>query len=236
MREKAAGASVSEPASARQNFDDAAAERTGIEPGRVVAYDAYRGSIWSHAADRLEEFGMTLRNMEGAIDDHRLRDVDILILSGITHTSTTTGLSAAEVDAIERFVGEGGSLLCSGQVWSWTYSSYGNHPADTHPYNQIGKRLGFEITGMNVGAPTYFSTAMMSGVTNIVRTHWWPSKIQFASPVAHPIIRDERLYPIAGDLTYGRGRVVVVGHDGMLEENPDLARRVLSYLAAPHAD
>jgi hypothetical protein len=203
---------------------------SGVYSGVVVGFETRRGVPWENAQACFGKTGCTVQLLNGLLNTEVLRDIDILIISGVSHTSPPYSFSGEEVDAVETFVRNGGSLLCSAQAWSWVYPEYGNKPIEDFPLNILGQRFGFCISGANIGSPVYLASDLIPNVDNIRRENWWPSRIDLLSSRARPVIRDEKLQPMAGFLPYGHGRVAVMGHDLMLAQNPALLGNVIAYL------
>ena len=220
--ENAAG--TSPIAVASQATGKTAAASTGIP----VGIDFYHAKFWQGGADMLHNAGYELVPLEEPLTAANMQNIRILIISGIAHGMNTRPYEPAEVDAIEQYVKNGGGLFCSGQAWSWVYKEYGNSPIEKYPVNAIGRKLGFTITGSNIGAPTYTDPVLLSGMNRLQHHDWWPSEVAFSSKSASPLVRDENLRIIAGTTGYGKGRIVVVGCEGILIENPDLVERLMS--------
>lgn len=162
------------------------------------------------------------------IDEQSLQSLNILILADGRPNKSFSG---SEVHAITEFVRNGGRLLCVGQAWSWVYKEYDNKPIETYPLNQLGKALNFWITGENIGAPKYLFSPIMADVKELKRIGWWPSRIELNDRNSIPIVRDENMRIMAGAVPFGKGMVVIYGHSGLLEENPNVLHNTLIYLS-----
>lgn len=148
------------------------------------------------------------------------------------------GFTQGEVAAFEQHVLQGGSLLCAGVVWPWAYpDAYGKKPADNFPLNQVGKNLGFIISGGPFGEP-FLPTelGLLRGLKEQVnRGKYWaegPSEILTKAPLdkAGVVCRDGAGRNIVVAYEMGRGRVVVFGHFDMLEQDTEILTRVIDYL------
>jgi type 1 glutamine amidotransferase len=109
--------------------------------------------------DDLEEWGYTVGEISGVIDDASLRDASVLIIG-----NAWGNLSKPEIDAIQRFVARGGGLLAAGLGWSWRQSSTqpslicegqsaGQDVNDmaTYPMNRMGEAFGMQWTDAVIG-------------------------------------------------------------------------------------
>lgn len=104
--------------------------------------------------DDLVEWGYTVGEIHGVIDDASLKDANVLIIG-----NAWGNLQQPEIDTTQRFVARGGGLLAAGLGWSWKQSSTrsslacegqsaGQNIDDmaTYPMNRIGKAFGMEWT------------------------------------------------------------------------------------------
>lgn len=235
MQEKTSSGSAGGIASAtassattQPSGQDAVATASGMPVGVAHAH----GKLWDRGADTLREAGYEPIPLEHSLNATNLQNIRVLIISGIAHDSNSQSFDPAETDAVEEFVRNGGGLVCAGQAWSWVYKEYGNKPIEDYPINMVGRKLGFTITGSNIGAPTYSDPILLGGIGTMQRTGWWPSEVAFESKEASPLIRDENLRIIAGTIDYGKGRIVVVGCEGILIENPRLVEKLMSYVSS----
>lgn len=191
----------------------------------VVGIDMNHSKGWPGLAEVLMARGWEVMPIDHAIETETLDKIGVLIIA-----SPTTDYAGAEVRAIKRFVKEGGGLVCAGQAWSWTYKEYENKPVETHPLNQLGKSLGFEVTSDSIGKPTYLATDVMKGIGTLVHTDWWPSRIAFSSKDAAIVVRDDQQRIAGGSFMLGHGRVAVYGHGLLLEQNPEVLRNTVAFV------
>ncbi len=112
-----------------------------------------RKSEWPLLAN-LTEWGYSVGEIPGVIDDASLKDANVLIIG-----NAWGNLEQPEIDAIQRFVARGGGLLAAGLGWSWKQSSTRPNFAcegqsarqdiddmTTYPMNRMGKAFGMEWT------------------------------------------------------------------------------------------
>lgn len=113
---------------------------------------------WS-LPDDLEEWGYTVGNIPGMIDDASLKDASVLVIG-----NAWGNFEPSEIGAIQRFVARGGGLLAAGIGWSWKASS--NKPQlackdraagqdikdiTTYPMNRLGAAFGLQWTENPMG-------------------------------------------------------------------------------------
>ena len=194
-------------------------------PMRTVGIDLQHGEGWTGLADTLVSNGYKVVPIKHPMDTATLKKIGVLII-----LAPPKPYSDAEVQAISRFVNEGGGLLCAGQAWSWTYKEYGNRPIETYPLNVLGKQLNFAVTSENAGTPTYLDTEIMAGIERVERADWWPSKVEITATNGQTIVQDQNRTSIGGRCTVGNGRIVVYGHDSLLKDNPKVLLKTVSYL------
>ena len=123
-------------------------------------------------------------------------------------------------------------MLCVGQAWSCACRGYGNMPVELFPLNQIGRPLGFRITGRNIGNPDMrtLHNVLRGTVRAISSENWWPSEIETTTADREVLIRDENGRAMAVRLSHGTGKVIAAGHEAMLKLNPELLRAFLRLL------
>ena len=190
----------------------------------IVGLDVRHGQVWPGLAESLASNGFKTITLDREVDSASLESLGVLFI--VAPNST---YRVSELDAIQRFVKSGGGLVCAGQAWSWTYKEYGNQPIETYPLNIIGRRLDFWVTGNNIGEPKYFGTEIMAGVCVVHRSDWWPSEVRVKAKSGKPILKDENHRIIAALQSYGRGRIVVYGHDWILKENSQILINSINY-------
>ncbi|HMO50210.1 MAG TPA: hypothetical protein PKE26_04870 [Kiritimatiellia bacterium] len=183
----------------------------------IVGLDVRHGQVWPGLAEALASNGFKAITLDNAIDSASLEKLGVLFIA-----APNSKYRVGELDAIQRFVKNGGGLVCAGQAWSWTYKEYGNQPIETYPLNIIGRRLNFWITEHSSGEPVYFGTEIMAGISVVERSDWWPSEVRANEKSFKPILKDDKHKTVAALQTYGRGRIVLYGHDGILKDNPKL--------------
>jgi hypothetical protein len=193
-----------------------------------VLLDLHHGDMKPAVRAVVEGGGYTLVKNDNAITAEALKTAGALWLTDSSHVDFTP----AEIDAVKAFVMAGGTLICSGQAWSWV--SYQKKDASTYALNQIGKALGFNIAGVNIGAPTGREPSRyLTGIATLTRNGWWPSLVESDAPGAEVLIRDQNLKAMALTYPLGKGRVFVFGHEAMLADNPMLVMNALNLQGVP---
>jgi len=109
--------------------------------------------------DDLAEWGYSVGEISGVIDDASLQGASVLIIG-----NAWGNLSKPEIDAIQRFVARGGGLLAAGLGWSWKQSSSrpslicegqsaGQDINDmaAYPMNRMGEAFGMQWTDAVIG-------------------------------------------------------------------------------------
>jgi len=181
--------------------------------------------------DRLKALGFDIVDLADNLKYETISEFPLIYIQGGSFHDQK-GYRCTEVDAVRRYVMEGGSLLCAGLAWPWVTESYGNKPVSTFPLNQIGKEVGFEITRENIGKPVTLAGGLFSKLSEeqLKSAGWWPSKVVSTVPNSEVVSRDPEGRPIVVAFGLGKGRVIVFGHPGMLEEDEEIVRRSVGYL------
>lgn len=181
--------------------------------------------------DRLKSFGFEISELPGDVDQRAISEAPLVYIQGGSFHDQP-GFDPGEVAAIKRYVTTGGSILCAGLAWPWVYEAYGNKPVVTFPLNKIGKELGFEITGENINDPVFQNTGLFHGLSakQLKTEGWAPSKIVSNAPGSEVVSEDPEGRPIVVAYSLGRGRVMIFGHPGMLDEDEEILRRSIRFL------
>ena len=186
-----------------------------------VLVDLYHGSIDPAVKAAILDGGFELRTSDLPLRDEELQSVGTLLISDNANRS----YQSAEIDAVERFVDKGGTLICAGQAWSWAGDK---KDINTYPLNQLGRRLGFTITGQNIGkAAGETSSAYLRGAESVNQTDWWPSMVQAETSRFTILMRDDKMKPMAIRMLKGDGQIFIFGHGAILNDNPHIARNIL---------
>jgi hypothetical protein len=161
-----------------------------------------------------------------------LLTVGIVILTGEGYAKGPQ-YTNEEISAVARFVASGGGLLCAAQAWSWSYPQYGDRPIELFPMNVLGRELGFHISGMNITQPNPDSAErQVFGSFRDWRDfeQWPPSRVDATAEEVQSALKDQdgRVMAVFGK--YGRGRFVVLGHERMLEFNPEIGLPILEFV------
>jgi len=182
-------------------------------------------------ADRLKAMGFEMVDLADNLKYETISEFPLIYIQGGSFHDQK-GYRCSEVDAIKRYVMDGGSLFCAGLAWPWVTECYGNKPVSTFPLNQIGKEVGFEITRENIGKPVTLTGGLFSKLSEeqLKTAGWWPSKVLSTAPNSEVVSRDPEGRPIVVAFALGKGRVIVFGHPGMLEEDEEIVRRSVGYL------
>lgn len=188
-----------------------------IDTSKRIGIDLVHGSAWNGMVEELRKQGLAVTLLETTIKRSMLQKIEVLLIH-----SYSTAYAKREIDAITDFVKTGGTLVVATLAWSWTYKAYGNKPVETFPLNKLGEKLGYQITGENIGGPIHIDKDLKKYIPKITIKNWWPSKIKFFNDAYTALVRDEHYRILAGSLVYGRGMVVVYGHNAMLAQNPRL--------------
>jgi len=196
-----------------------------------VGVDLYHGKGWKGLIEEVEKVGLKPYLFDGPLESKEMDLLGTLIISGPSIHEPLHPFKEDEIAIIEKFVAHGGNLIVCGQAWAWVYKDYGNKPIENYPLNVIGKRLGFWITGKNIGPPKNIAeTEITQGIKEIFRKDYAPSKIELQAPSNVVLLRDAELQIIAGYLKYGRGQIVIYGHEAILPENPILFTNTLKFV------
>jgi len=196
-----------------------------------VGVDLYHGKSWGGLIEGVKQLGLKPHLINRPMESKDMDLIGTLIISGIPIYEPMHPLKEEEVAQIENFVARGGTLIVCGQAWAWVNKVYGNKPIEKYPLNVIGKRLGFWITDKNVGAPTNIAqTEITKGIKEIFRKDYAPSKIELQVPDSVVLLRDAELQVVAGYFKYGRGQIVIYGHEAILPENPMLFTNTLKFV------
>ena len=188
----------------------------------TILFDLYRGSINQGIKPTLEHAGFLIKKSDVSITEQSLQAVEVLWIA----TDSGREYQTDEIKAIKSFVKNGGTLICSGQAWAW-----GGDKKDINafPLNQLGKELGFTITGLNIGEPSIIESSLyMNGIESLTRTDWWPSKVEPLVRNYQVLVRDQDDKPMALFIPMGKGRIFVFGNSGLLWDNPKLVLNILN--------
>jgi hypothetical protein len=146
--------------------------------------------------------------------------------------------SGEEIQNIMNFVEEGGGLLLMGNGWYWV--DYHYRPIEDFPFNQIAKEFGVTINDDVIIDPTNYHAPDGPGYT--VFTSFTPhavtkglsevyslcaSSLSIVGDAVPIVMGDEDSYsgyhesvyqagespPVAAAVKYGKGRVILLGHD-----------------------
>ena len=188
---------------------------------RIVLVDLYHGSLDGNLKAMIEKGGYTTVPCDAPLTDQALQSAGTLWIDD----NASRDYQPGEIKAVRRFVQLGGTVICSGQAWSWAYDK---KDISRYPLNQLGKSLGFMITGQNIGSPVNkeLSTYLL-GVDTVTRTDWWPSMVESHVRGSRPLIRDENLKTMAIFIPRGSGRIFIFGHGSILKENPQILLNIL---------
>lgn len=111
--------------------------------GEKPMEEVFSGVLWQHLSDS----GAELHEIDAELTTENLRDSGLLVIG-----STWQRITAAEVDAIEDHVLNGGGLLVIGI--GWAYSGYADDP-DSAQYipNVLGERFGWHVEFTTMSDP-----------------------------------------------------------------------------------
>jgi hypothetical protein len=178
-----------------------------------VAFETRHGIGTAPGAAAVVARGGTTTTIDGLLSDASLASTSVLVLLE-PHSAWSDG----EFAAVDAFVRSGRGLVIADLGWSWTV--YAKKPLEELPANRLGRRLGFSFDEQVLG--TTLERPAPGVPWPLASTGWVPCGIELRGERPRVFLRDDRLRPIAGAIDVGKGRVVVVGHAGILVENPAL--------------
>ena len=103
-----------------------------LDEGHSEWLTSYKAEIFTES---LEERNYVVDSFKGTITQKVLRNYDVLIIG-----TAWTRFSAFEIDAIVKFVDDGGGLLLTGVGWSWI--EHRGSPIENYPMNKLAARFG----------------------------------------------------------------------------------------------
>ena len=192
------------------------------------------GDGWPGLTTALQVNGFSIGYIDtvGALEKAS-RTKGLIVLPGTGYKRERPMLES-EASLFADFVAKGGGLLCVGQAWSWAYRAYGNKPVESFPLNKLGTRLGFQITGCPAGKPDSHTLppTLPCRNTEILQDNWNASEIEIKDHVANrtDLLRDEKGRLIAVELEHGKGKVIVAGSEGLMEQHPEFLKACLNIL------
>lgn len=189
---------------------------------RTILFDLFRGAMTQGIKPTIERAGYQIKKSDVSISDETLQSVEVLWVAA----DSGREYQSDEIKAIKSFVKSGGTLICSGQAWAW-----GGDKKDIakFPLNQLGKELGFTITGLNIGKPTVMESSLyLDGIESLTHKDWWPSKVEPLVRDFQVLIRDQDEMPMAIFLPVKKGRIFVFGNSGLLWDNPQIVMNILT--------
>uniref|UniRef100_A0A1B8Y3L9 Peptidase M60 domain-containing protein n=1 Tax=Xenopus tropicalis TaxID=8364 RepID=A0A1B8Y3L9_XENTR len=200
-------------------------------------------------------------NPDAVIGIHTTLPVLAHNLSGykIQNTSTliqglgvfcTNGYEAHQAEEIISFVRGGGGLLIGAQAWHWSYSHKENvlhhFPGNkiisvcgVHFTSEYGEKGDFWVTDEmpQVAVCTDYQS-LVRGVASLSFTgDPVPCKLLLRKPTAFPVLVSPRKDVLIAASHYGKGKVVVLAHEGYLntEEFMAFLKNAVSWLS-PNSD
>jgi hypothetical protein len=187
-----------------------------------VMIDLHHGSLDPTLKAAIERRGFQLQTTDLPVTYDVLQSTGILWIAD----DARRDYRPDEIKAIKAFVRDGGTLICAGQAWSWVGDK---NDIAKYPLNELGKKLGFRITGQNIGMPgPKEPSAFLLGVESINHTDWWPSMVESDVAGAQVIIRDESMKAMAVYIPSGKGQILVFGHAALLRDNPRILLNILN--------
>jgi hypothetical protein len=195
-----------------------------VAMSKKIGIDLYHGASWKGIENTINETGFNLNFIDGEISAKILSAFHAILIFG----SSGKPFSRREISSLSDFVRYGGSLIIASQAWSWSYKEYGNKPNKDFPLNALGRELGYRITENNIFGPDFLDKELKKRIKNVNKKNWDPSQIELLADETRVFIRDTRGRIIAGSFVHGKGRVIVCGHDKMLEENPNMLKFFLT--------
>ncbi|XP_058865134.1 TRPM8 channel-associated factor homolog [Acipenser ruthenus] len=154
----------------------------------------------------------------------------------------TSAYDEEHADRLIAFVKQGGGLLIAGEACQWSGDNCGQHPFTSFPGNKITSVAGIYFTsntaecglcpvdrkipvswlsvvqGMDFKEDLEF---LLNGVTQFeLNGSGTPSSVLVHGPMAFPIALDEHNQAFIAGARYGRGRVIVMTHEGLMSHAP----------------
>jgi hypothetical protein len=194
---------------------------------RRVVVDAHAGTgLWRNGEDQLLARTSRVEGVNQPMTDALLADQDLMIFTYMSDRIPDHPLTTDDVQRLASFVADGGALLCVGQSWSFAQQQGQDPDAAFYPLNTIGRVFGFAVL------PAY-AEPPYSGAVVVARDGGWVPSVLRLPASGDPVVwvRDAQGRPVAAGFDHGRGRVVVIAHEGLLEDNPGLTALVFAYLA-----
>lgn len=195
---------------------------SGRAPNKTcVGLDAGLGEKQASWSARIHDWGLVAR--DGAV----LRDPSLLYQVVLWVLACRADAQVAEqtVAKLVQYVRDGGRLLC---VIELDPSS--GDDIEKLWINRLGTNLGFKVLGSTTRKPRNMAPALLGDIGEIRRTFWAAHELRLTEP-GLTLVTDEDGRAMVVQRDVGRGRVIVVGHPALLDENPDLMRNLLFHLA-----
>lgn len=184
--------------------------------GLRVGLDRRHGVDAATSWNELGSRGALTSLVQQTIGDGALANLDVLVV-----LEARKGWEPAELEAVARFVRAGHGLVIADLGWSWVH--YDKRPLSELPANVLGSQLGFGFTNDVLGVPTAIDPASLGGLRTLTRaTPWVPCGVTVAPERGRLLVRDELRRPMIGVVDAGKGHAVVIGHAGLVIENPAL--------------
>jgi len=184
----------------------------GLRVGLDRRHGVDAATSWKDLAVR----GALTSLVEQPIREDVLANLDVLVA-----LEARKNWDPTELDVVVRFVRAGHGLVIADLGWSWVH--YDKRPLSELPANVLGSQLGFGFTSDVLGVPTAIDPRGLGGLATLTRaTPWVPCGVTVAPERGQLLVRDELRRPMIGVVTAGTGRSVVIGHAGLVVENPAL--------------
>jgi hypothetical protein len=193
---------------------------------RTVGVALQYGLGWKNLRQTVEAVNFTWKPNDGPIDKQFLSGIGVLIITD----GEPSQFTREEVELVRDFVSTGGGCLCAGQAWSFAAKT---KTVESYPLNAIGRALGFNITGRNIGAadPLSADPELFGGIKAFKRESWWPSQVKPLRVGVTTALRDSNGLSIVLRGGLGAGRFVVAGNSGLFQENPEAFKAALQFLS-----
>lgn len=195
---------------------------SGRVPNKAsVGLDADLGKVQDSWRARIRDWGLV--TCDGAV----LRDTSPLYQAALWVLACRADAHVSEqtISKLAQYVRDGGRLLC---VIETGLAS--GEDVEKSWINELGTNLGFKVLGSTTRKPRNMAPDLLGNIGEIRRTSWAASELRL-SEAGLTLITDEDGRAMAVQRDVGRGRVIVVGHPALLDENPDLMRNILFHLA-----
>lgn len=192
------------------------------EPRQVfAAFDAGLNTNRPVFLSHIEKLGFPVRDVVLRENRRQLYDAALWILAVPSQPEQSVSLDDSTAVDLARYVRSGGKLLCAGNAQGWGDVTF--------PLNVLGEKIGFHVLPHGTRRPRNLAPELIGEINAVNRSFWSASEIQWSGD-GKVLLADEDLRAMVVSLNVGKGRVVVVGHVALLDENPQLTQRLFLWM------